>query len=59
MRTGRLEELRDVMLVRERMLDVSLQTTRTIRAKERIAVDLADELGTFTQTKNQRSAPVR
>jgi len=47
MRTGRLEELRDVMLVRERMLDVSLQTTRTIRTKERIAIDLADELGTL------------
>lgn len=49
MDTGRLEELRDVLLVRERILDVSLQTTRSICNKERIAVDLAEEIGTLAQ----------
>jgi hypothetical protein len=48
MNTGRLEDLRDLMLVRERILDVSLQTTRSINQKERIAVDLAEELGSLT-----------
>lgn len=48
MDTGRLEELRDVLLVRERMLDVSLQTTRALCNKERIAVDLAEEIGSLT-----------
>ncbi len=49
MQTGRLEELRDVLLVRERILDVSLETTRAICNKERIAVDIAEELGTLAQ----------
>jgi len=49
METGRLEELRDVMLVRERILDVSLQTTRAISNKERIAIDIAEEIGTLAQ----------
>lgn len=44
MDTGRLEDLRDQLLIRERILDVSLQTTRTICRKEQIAVDLAEEL---------------
>ena len=45
--TGRLEDLRDVLLVRERILDVSLETTRAICNRERIAVDIAEELGTL------------
>ncbi len=48
MNTGRLEELRDQLLVRERILDVSLQTAKAISRKEKIAVDLAEELGTLT-----------
>lgn len=47
--TGRLEEVRDILLIRERMLDVSLQTTRTVFKKERIAVDLAQEIGTVVR----------
>lgn len=47
MDTGRLEDLRDLMLIRERILDVSLQTTRAICRKEQIAVDLAEELGSL------------
>lgn len=47
METGRLEELRDVLLVRERIMDVSLQTTRSARNKERIAIDIAEEIGTL------------
>ncbi|MDF7801143.1 hypothetical protein P4C99_16825 [Pontiellaceae bacterium B1224] len=49
MDTGRLEELRDLLLVRERILDVSLQTTRSLCNKEQIAVDLAEEIGTLAQ----------
>lgn len=48
MNTGRLEDLRDLMLVRERILDVSLQTTRSICNKDQIAVQLARELGSLT-----------
>ncbi|MDF7825231.1 hypothetical protein P4B35_14500 [Pontiellaceae bacterium B12227] len=48
MNTGRLEELRDLMLIRERILDVSLQTTRSNCQKEQIAVELARELGSLT-----------
>ena len=44
MDTGRLEDLRNQLLIRERIIDVSLQTTRTICRKEQIAVDLAEEL---------------
>jgi hypothetical protein len=47
MDAGRLADLRDLMLVRERMLDVSLQTTRAICRKEQIAVDFVEELGTL------------
>lgn len=47
MNTGRLEDLRDQMLVRERILDVSLQTTRAINRRETLAVDFAEELGSF------------
>jgi hypothetical protein len=46
--TGRLEDLRNLMLIRERILDVSVESTRTICRKERIAVDLAAELGTLS-----------
>lgn len=49
METGRLEEFRDTLLVRERILDVSLQTTRAMARKERIAVGIAEELGTLAQ----------
>lgn len=45
--TGRLVDLRDQMLIRERILDVSLQTHRAICRKEQIAVELAQELGTL------------
>lgn len=48
METGRIEELRDLMLVRERMLDVSLHTARAISVKEELAVDIAEELGTLS-----------
>ncbi|VGO20316.1 TolC family protein [Pontiella sulfatireligans] len=48
METGRLEDLRDLMLVRERMLDVSLQSARALCIKEQIAVDIAKELGMFS-----------
>lgn len=47
MNTGRLEDLRDQMLVRERMLDVSIETTRSIRRKELLAVEFATELGSL------------
>lgn len=47
--TGRLEDLRDLMLIRERILDVSIDSTRTVCRREQIAVDLAAELGTLTQ----------
>ncbi len=47
MNTGRLEDIRDLMLVRERVLDVSLQTIRSIYRKELIAVELAEELGSL------------
>jgi hypothetical protein len=49
MNTGRLEELRDLMLIRERMLNVSLQATKAICKKEKIAIDLAEETGTLVQ----------
>ena len=47
MDTGRIEDLRDQMLIRERILDVSLQTTRFIQKKENISLDLIEELGAF------------
>jgi hypothetical protein len=47
--TGRLEDLRNLMLIRERILDVSLDSTRTICRKEQIAIELVDELGTMTR----------
>lgn len=46
--TGRLEDLRDLLLVRERVLDIQLGTTRAIEERERIAVELAAELGSLT-----------
>ena len=48
MNTGRLEDLRDLMLVRERMLDVSLESSSSQCQQEKIAVDLANELGSLT-----------
>jgi len=45
--TGRIEDLRNLMLIRERILDVSIDSTRTICRKEQIAVDLAEELGSL------------
>lgn len=47
--TGRLEDLRNLMLIRERILDVSIDSTRTICRKELIAVDLAEEVGTVAR----------
>lgn len=47
MDTGRLEQLRDLLLIRDRILDVALQTSEAIRQKERIAVDLAEEIGSL------------
>ncbi len=46
--TGRLEELGNLLAVRERLLDISLQTTKATCRQERLAVDLAEELGTVT-----------
>lgn len=46
--TGRLEDLRNLMLIRERILDVSVDSMRNIRRKEQIAVELAAEIGTLT-----------
>jgi len=43
--TGRLEEMRDILLIRERILDASLQSAKAIRCKEKVAVDLIEELG--------------
>jgi len=48
MNTGRLEQLRDLLLIRERILDVALQRSEAICKKENIAVDLAEELGSLT-----------
>lgn len=45
MDTGRLEQLRDLLSIRERILEASLQTTEAACWKECIAVDLAEELG--------------
>ncbi len=45
MDTGRLEQLRDVLAIRERILDAALQATESTCKKECIAVDLAEELG--------------
>lgn len=49
MDTGRLEDLRDLLLVRERILDVQLGTTRAVEQKELIAVELAAELGSISR----------
>jgi len=46
--TGRLEDIRNLLLVRERVLDIQLGTTRAIEERERIAVELAAELGSLT-----------
>jgi hypothetical protein len=42
-----LEQLRDLMNGRKRVLDSALETTKAERERERIAVDLAEELGTL------------
>ncbi len=47
MDTGMLEQLRDQLLVRERLLDAALRGTRAAYERERIAVDLAEELGSL------------
>lgn len=49
MKTGRLEDLRDQLIVWERIFEVSLQATRVAFRKEQMAVDLAAELGTLPQ----------
>lgn len=49
MNTGRLEDVRDLMQIRERILDVTLETTRTTCRKEQLAVELAEELGSLSQ----------
>ena len=45
--TGHLAQLRELAMIRKRMLDVSLQTAKTIFRQELIAVDLAEEIGSF------------
>jgi hypothetical protein len=45
--TGRLAELRDLIEIRERILDAALQTVEATARNEEIAVDLAAELGSF------------
>ncbi len=45
--TGRLEELREVLAIREQLLDAALQTTESTYKQERIAVDLVEELGSL------------
>jgi hypothetical protein len=45
--TGRLDELRDLMQIRERMLEVSLQAAEALCQKERLIVDLTEEIGTM------------
>lgn len=47
MENGPLEQLRDRMMIRERILDTALQTAQMQCDRERIAVDLAEELGTL------------
>ncbi|MCF7848362.1 MAG: hypothetical protein K9M45_05880 [Kiritimatiellales bacterium] len=42
-----LEQLLDLMSTRERILDAALQTAKAECERERIAVDLAEELGTL------------
>lgn len=49
MNTGRLEDMRDILQVRERIFEVSLQTAAAIRRREKIAVDLAEELGVLSR----------
>ena len=49
MNTGRLEDMRDILQVRERIFEVSLQTAAAIRHREKIAVDLAEELGVLSR----------
>ena len=51
MDTGRLEQLRDVLALRDQMLAVALQATEATFKKERIAVDLAEELGSLAGSK--------
>ena len=45
--SGQLKEIRDRLTIRERILDASLQTAKNECARERIAVDLAEEIGTL------------
>ena len=47
MDSGRLEQLRDLLSIRKRLLDASLQTTESTCRKECLAVDLAEELGSL------------
>ncbi len=47
MDTGRLEQLRDLLSIRERILDVAVQTSEAVCKKECLAVDLAEELGSL------------
>lgn len=45
---GSLGQLRDRMMVRERILDTSLQTVRMQCERERLAVDIAEQLGSLS-----------
>uniref|UniRef100_UPI003567349C hypothetical protein n=1 Tax=Pontiella sp. TaxID=2837462 RepID=UPI003567349C len=42
-----LEQLRDLMSIRERVLDSALQAVKAEGERERIAVDLAEEIGSL------------
>lgn len=47
--SGPLEQLRDVLLIRERIFDSTLQTIEAEHERERITVDLAEEIGTLNR----------
>jgi len=45
--TGHLEQLRDLVTLRKRMMESRLQALQNQGAKERLWIDLAEELGSF------------
>jgi len=45
MDNGMLDQLRDRFMIRKRILDAALQNTDSICKKERLAIDLAEEIG--------------
>lgn len=47
--TGQLAQLRERLSIRERILDMALQSATMQRQEERIGVDLAEEMGSLVQ----------